>query len=936
MPLVLIRYLFAFAIVILSIDSYAQGPDLPLTLGSTSEHQIKGGDTHSFRVEITAGNTARIEIEQKGVDVALAATGPDGKQFLTSESPSGVLGSDLILVTAAASGVYRINVTPSDPRAAMGKYLIRLADIRPTTSEDASINEAAMKITRVAEEATVLRQNGTREGRRGAIGKFNEVIELSRQKRDKVWETVALITIGLLYDQLGEVQRSLEFYSKGLDLAREIKNKQYEGSAINNLAVGYLTLAEYETSASYLAQALTLQTEAGNRRGQGVVYNNLGTAYLMLGDPARSEGYYRQALAIRREVKDERGEGFALNNLGQVFLESGEWAKARDLLDQALALRKRIGDKQGEAVTERNLGKLLVKQKQDSEALPHLDRANKLANEIGDRRVEADSFYWLASINARSGDISNGIEFIEKGLGIIEQIRGEIINPQLRTGYFSTVPQYYELYADLLVSRGQKRNDEKDIELALQVSERARARTLVELLQEARIDIKRGVDEQSLDELQETLNAKYRERTTLLSGKPTAAQISKITAEINDLNADVESLQVKVRRENPAYADLTYGSALSASEIRELLDDKTVLLEYKLGATRSHLWLVTKDKVRVFSLPSRKEIEPIANAYYKAVAGGRAGNGDVTRLEKELDRALLGPVSGLLGRNRVAIVSDGILQLVPFSALPGLAANETVGLPSAGVLAELRRTAKGRKKGEQKVAIFADPVFESNDSRLAAAKEVSRERPAAIGRVLRDFDLGAELPRLIASRTEAREIAALFPAGSVKTNLDFDASLDAATDESLRDYSIIHFATHGLLDTQRPESSSLVFSLFDRAGKQRDGFMRLRDVYDLELSSDLVVLSACQTALGKDIRGEGLIGLTRGFMFAGAPRVVASLWKVDDAATAEFMKRFYRGMIKDGLSPAASLKRAQNELKAISRFRYPYYWAGFTLQGDWR
>lgn len=188
-----------------------------------------------------------------------------------------------------------------------------------------------------------------------------------------------------------------------------------------------------------------------------------------------------------------------------------------------------------------------------------------------------------------------------------------------------------------MVSRGQKTNDERDIALSLQVSERARARTLVELLQEARIEIKKGPDEKKLDELQETLNAKYRDRTTLLSGKPTADQVAKITAELNALDAEVENLQVKIRRENPAYADLTYGSALSASEIRALLDDKTVLLEYRLGDTRSLVWLVTSESVRVFTLPPRKEIEGVATEYYKAVSGGQVGNGEVARLEKDLD-----------------------------------------------------------------------------------------------------------------------------------------------------------------------------------------------------------------------------------------------------------------------------------------------------------
>lgn len=925
----------ALFVLALAGCAFSQTSVTVLTTGASTERQIKGGETHSFQVEIVAGNTARVEIEQKGVDVALAAVSPKGERFLTSESPSGVLGSDLILVTANESGIYRVDVTPSDPRAAAGKYSIKLATIRPTTDEDREINDASMKITRVADEATVHRTKGTREGRQKAIETFEQVIDLSRKKRDKTWEVVALITIGLLNEQLGDVQRSLEFYSRGLDLAREVKNKQYEGSAINNLAVAYLTLAEYETSASYLSQALALQTEAGNRRGQGVVYNNLGTAYLMLEDLVKSEEYYRQALAIRREVKDERGEGFALNNLGQVFIESGDSTKARDFLEQALTLRKRIADKQGEAVTERNLGKLLYKLGKNEEALPHLTLANKLANELGDRRVEADSFYFLASIEARKGEFNRAIELIERGLGIIEQIRGEIVNPQLRTGYFSTVPQFYELYSDLLVTRGQKNNDEKDIALALQVSERARARTLVELLQEARIDVKKSTDAKNLDELQDAINAKYRDRTTLLTGRPTAEQVAKITAEINKLTSDIENLEIKIRRENPAYADLKYGSALSATEIRELLDNDTILLEYKLGDSRSLLWMVSKDAVKVFSLPEKSKVAAAALNFYKAVSSPKPVAADVAKTETELNQILTGPVRVQLGKKRVVVVADGVLQFVPFAALSGLSANEIVGLPSAGVLSELRRSSEQRPAGRA-IAIFADPVFEPNDSRLTSAKAASIQRPTAIGKALRDFDLGNELPRLLNSRSEARDIASLFAAGEVVTKLDFDANLDSATAPDLSQYRIIHFATHGLLDTRRPESSSLVFSLFDREGKPRNGFMKLQDVYDLDLASDLVVLSACQTALGKDVRGEGLIGLTRGFMYAGASRVVASLWKVDDAATAEFMKRFYRGMVKEKLTAAASLRKAQLEMKAIPRFRAPFHWAGFVLQGDWR
>jgi CHAT domain-containing protein len=166
--------------------------------------------------------------------------------------------------------------------------------------------------------------------------------------------------------------------------------------------------------------------------------------------------------------------------------------------------------------------------------------------------------------------------------------------------------------------------------------------------------------------------------------------------------------------------------------------------------------------------------------------------------------------------------------------------------------------------------------------------------------------------------------------------LDFRASRDVALGGDLGMYRIVHFATHGLLDDQRPELSGLVLSLVDESGRSQDGFLRLNEIYNLRLSADLVVLSACQTGLGKEVRGEGLIGLTRGFMYAGARSVAASLWKVDDVATRELMKRLYTGLFKSGLKPAAALRAAQLEMLKTTQWRAPYYWAAFVLQGEWK
>jgi CHAT domain-containing protein len=231
-----------------------------------------------------------------------------------------------------------------------------------------------------------------------------------------------------------------------------------------------------------------------------------------------------------------------------------------------------------------------------------------------------------------------------------------------------------------------------------------------------------------------------------------------------------------------------------------------------------------------------------------------------------------------------------------------------------------------------------------NDPRVAAAKKSSASADLAeadtngaspLARTMRDFNF-AKLSRLPFSRQEAEAALSYAPgAGNLKA-LSFDASRQRATSADLSRYRILHFATHGLLNSEHPELSGLVLSLVDTTGKPQDGFLRLHDIYDLKLNADLVVLSACQTGLGKQVRGEGLVGLTRGFMYAGAPRVVASLWQVNDVATAELMKHFYHGLLKEGLRPAAALRSAQLELMKQKRWASPYYWAPFVLQGEWK
>jgi CHAT domain-containing protein len=337
-----------------------------------------------------------------------------------------------------------------------------------------------------------------------------------------------------------------------------------------------------------------------------------------------------------------------------------------------------------------------------------------------------------------------------------------------------------------------------------------------------------------------------------------------------------------------------------------------------------------------------------------------------------MSRMLLGAAVSQFGKKRLVIVADGALQYIPFAALPAPSSgnddgqnsiaepqplfveHEIVSLPSASTLATLRRETAGRKPAEKSLAVLADPVFTDDDARVrrnvgkvgvqrktrsadSDETDIGFQQMTRSGRETGVIGAETGFGRLLGVRHEAAAILALVPERERMQALDFEASRTTALKAELGEYRIIHFATHGMLNNIHPELSGLVLSLVDETGQPQDGFLRLQDIYNLKLPAELVALSACQTGLGKEIKGEGLIGLTRGFMYAGAPRIVASLWKVDDRATSELMKRFYQGMLgPEALSPAAALRQAQLLIWKQKRWRAPYYWASFVLQGEWK
>ena len=498
---------------------------------------------------------------------------------------------------------------------------------------------------------------------------------------------------------------------------------------------------------------------------------------------------------------------------------------------------------------------------------------------------------------------------------------------------------------------------------AFGVSEKARARSFLELLSEARAKVRDGVDPALLEkerELSEAINTKAQRQVELLIAKRTE-ESDQLCRELDGLVAELAHTRDKIRESSPRAASLNVPEILTLDEVQQrLLDSDTVLLEYVLGDERSYVWVATRTSLLSFELAPRQEIETSARKLHELIASRQMiyGESVPTRVERQakadaqipaqtdaLSKLILGPLAGKLEKKRLLVVADGALQYVPFQMLTApetgnylLQKYEIVNLPSASTLALLQSVAANRKPASKSVAVLADPVFEIDDPRVASNIKSIRPSSNDVHLALRDAGIspdGAQIPRLIASGAEADEIIAMAPWYTGFKAVGFDANREIVFGSQLANYRIIHFATHGLINSDRPELSGIVLSLFDSEGHPQNGFLRLHDIYNLHLPADLVVLSACSTGLGKDVRGEGLIGLTRGFMYAGASGVIASLWKVDDDATAELMKYFYEALFQKGMAPAAALRYAQLTLSQNERWQSPYYWAGFVIQGQY-
>jgi CHAT domain-containing protein/tetratricopeptide (TPR) repeat protein len=813
---------------------------------------------------------------------------------------------------------------------------------------------------------------------KNAINFCQQSLSADRDHADRSVEAAAVNNIGIAHANSGEYQKALDFFTQALAIHKAMADPRAEAVGLNNIGWIYGSLGEYQKAIDFYTESLHVHRARGDRYNEALVLNNIGVQYAGLGEYQKALDFYMQAEGLRRAINDLGGQAITLTSIANSYSKLGEQRKALEHYNQALTLHRTVGNPRFLANALRAIGELHTDLGDPHKALGYLNEGLEISRAIGDRNGEAATLFQIARVERDRGDLDEARNRIEGALAAVEALRTDVASPQLRASFFASVRQYHEFSIDLLMRLHKQRPSEGFDARAILASERARARSLLELLAEARAGIRQGVDPQLLERersLQQSISDKAERQTRLLSARHTEEQAAAAARELDALTNAFEQVQAKIRQISPGYAALTQAAPLELKDIQtKVLDPETLLLEYALGEERSFLWAATPTSIQSLELPKRAEIEKAARHMYETLTARssivegesaeqkrqrvKLADAQYPKAAAALGRMLLGPVASELGTKRLLIVSEGVLQYVPFAALPLPSAkqrfgkgeinpppliveHEIVTLPSASVLAVLRRESVGRKSADKALAVLADPVFDNGDSRIVLSGR-NRATPGGETSVLDDAKRSAtesglrDFVRLRFSRQEADEITRFASDGRTLKAIDFAASRATATSLELTQYGIVHFATHALINNQHPDLSGIVLSLVDEQGGPQNGFLRLYDVYNLRLGADLVVLSACQTALGKEIKGEGLVGLTRGFMYAGVPRIVASLWRIDDRGTAELMKRLYEPILTRGERPAAALRAAQIALRRSKGWESPYYWAAFTLQGEWR
>jgi len=770
----------------------------------------------------------------------------------------------------------------------------------------------------------------------GAEKIFQRSLALYREVDVPQGVATALHNLGLVKASRADYAAALDLYQQSLDAWRRLHRPRAEATTLLSMGSVYARIGRDAEALGFAQQALaSLPASAIEERQHALV--ELSWVHLLTGDAETALAGFAEALELARSRNDLAGEAAILGRRSSALRDLGRPDEALADSRRALELARAMGNRRSAGHTLINLGSLETEAGNLPTARRHLSEAVDLLTATGDTNGAVAAHVELARANRRLNNLAAARDHLLTAMRLVEQVRSTVPGDLSRSHFLADRYDVFEELASVDLELYRQTGEQQHALRGLETAERGRARTLLEGLATAS-----GQGKEREAALAEIRALEGRRMQLVQRGGP-ASEIKGLEALIQILALDAE------RRSGPAG---TVGvQPLDVTGMQALLDGDTILLVYLLSEPESILWTVSRDDVQVHRLAGRTEIEERARDAVTQLRHRRVGKRSLqTELTvRDLSRLLLAPAAERIAAfPRLVVLADGALHAVPFAALPVpgggdgvgddvgeilLDRHEVVYLPSTTVLAWQRQRLARRSLAPRPLAMVADAVYRASDPRLTG-EATEPVLTADLSRALDALDLEV-LEELPYSTEEARSILAMVPEGKPLAALGFAANRQRVLSGDLSEYRVVHFATHGLLHPNHPQLSGLVLSLYDEEGHPVDGFLRAHEIAALNLPAELVVLSACKTGLGREIRGEGMVGLSHAFFRAGARRLVLSLWNVDDRATADLMTRFYRHLWRGGLPAGQALRRAQLEVRAEERWREPYYWAAFTLQGDW-
>ncbi len=908
------------------------------------ERTIAEEETHFFQISLAAGEVLDLTVEQRGVDVTV--TVDSGDEVVEYDSPNRTHGPEEVSFVAQKTAAHRITVHAIGGR---GVYRLSFEISKEAVERARRLDERGRALAR----ARQWRASGSEESLRRAAETFAETVFEAGRFGEPYAAAMAWRELAQVRLIQGRPEAALGAYRRARQLVEDLGDGR-QAVNLRNLESSLLQqLGEPKKSLDSAEQALALAQELEDTFGTAIALNNRAIARRQSGQTGAAIQDEEKAVELWEQLDLPTHLAQTLKNLGNGYLALGREEEALEALERARRLYSKTGYVIGEAAASVAIGQALARRGDTDTALGELEAAYDAQDRLGDRSGSAVTLSRQAELRAETGDFEGAEADWQKAVALHSAAKAP-----LRLAWTMMEREWWRLKAPASLASTVEPGRLARINEALELFEErhdlagqafarlVRARFLStagsrEQLFEAVDDAEKSVE--LFESLRDEVNVSAYRRSLLATRYELYQTWIALLMELDKLDPGAghqeRAFDAGERSRARVLLDHLAGKPLELSELRRRLfstplDAKSLLLEFQLGTERSFLFVVGLEHFRAVELPDRRVLEERARALHDLLARRDRALAEARGrlVAAELGDLLLGPISsGLEGAERLKIAADGALHYVPFSALVLhgrflIQDFEVTHVPSGSFLVH-QRAFTANPSAHHTLAMIADPDYGTDGS--------EPESPGWSKDLIRAADdVGIEsFARLPGSRREAEAALSLLPDSMSFSALGSEATRETVLSGELKDYRYIHFATHGLLNVRRPELSGLVLSSRNGAGRPQDQFLRSRDIEELELRADLVVLSACRTGLGKEERGAGLVGLPHSFFAAGARRVIVSLWQVGDDSTARLMERFYVELLKHGRRPAEALREAQ---LAMLTDGSPHAWAPFVLIGDSR